>query len=107
MESQRKVDNKNKDNPEIQKRKKEAQRVYRANKSNFDATKLSITTETGFTIICGICNRLKCPDSVKMYASLDVVPLELRVLMGTTNNKLSVCYYCKAVLKKRKSTKNK
>jgi hypothetical protein len=102
LETKKKYDKKVCDDPELKNKKLAAKRKYDAKKSNFNATKEAIKNETGLTIVCTICNKLKCPDSVKTYKCLDLVPLEFRVLMRTSDAIPSVCYYCKQLLKKGK-----
>ena len=68
----------------------------------FTKIKKEIEYSIGLTTVCLICNKLKCPDSVKTYKSLDEVPLNLRVLMSASDAPPSACYYCRHLLRKGK-----
>jgi hypothetical protein len=113
IETQRIYDNKVKDDPELLQKKRETQNKYdnkvkdtkTAAKRSFNATKKAIQDETGLTILCLVCNKLKCPDSVKTYANSDEVPLQYKVLMEASYGAPSVCYYCKQLVRKGKIPK--
>ena len=89
--------------PEKKREKSEYdKRVNSDPKRNFLATKRAIQKHIGLTIICNICSKLKCPDSVKTYKSIDLIPMEYRILMSVSDTTPAVCYYCKQLLSKGK-----
>ena len=113
LKVKKQYDDKAKLDPEKKAKKLKVQKKYDdkakldpAKKENehliFNQTKKEIKNNIGLTIACLICNKLKCPDSVKTYKSIDLVPLNLRVLMSVSDDPPSACYYCRHLLRKGK-----
>ena len=107
LATQKKHDDQVKLNPEKKAQKLATKKKYDDTKNakeslQFHATRNAIQKSIGLTTLCHICNKLKCPDGVKTYESLDLVPLDLKVLMSDTDQCPAVCYYCKHLLRKGK-----